>query len=472
MENNMELTKETHNTGKVSLQKEDGWQNVFTGVGLANRDKRENSEFYLETILTDGELSDLYRGEGIAKKIVDVPAKDMTRAGFSVDGDTNNDVEKYLNRIGLKKALKNALRWSRLYGGSVILMGIDDTTKGDGSKILTTPLKEESIQKIGFFRVYDRRQVTWNSSDIDEDATSSNFGLPKFYTITPVTEGITQQDFKVHYSRIIRFIGEELPETEARNQHSWGDSSLQSVYIRVRGFGGALISTESILDEFVMGVLTVNNLGDLIAGGREKEIVTRLNQIDMSKHILNTMLVDKEEEFTRLSATVNGIKDILEFLKDVLSAVSGIPQVKLFGEQAKGIGSQAAGNIRMYYDDISDMQQEYLKPQLERIISLLIKSADFIKIAKIPDTWQVKFNNLWQMSETDLATARHLVAKQDEIYLKNGVLTPEEVSISRFGAETYSFETKLIEKDRKSIKLPVTKVLNNGQPKNTSTIES
>jgi uncharacterized protein len=450
---------DTHNTGKVAL-KEDGWQNVLTGVGIAARDKHESSEFYLEETLDDTELSDLYRGEGVAKKIVDVPAKDMTRAGFSVDGDTNNDIEKYLNRLGLKKALKNALRWSRLFGGSVILMGIDDSSKGDGKKILVSPLKEDSIEKIGFFRVYDKRQVYWDSTDMDEDASSDNFGKPKFYTISPIVEGTKQESFKVHYSRIIRFIGEELPEEESRNQRGWGDSSLQSVYVRVRGFGGALIATESILDEFVMGVLTIKNLGDLIQSGREREIVTRLNQVDMSKHILNTMIVDKDEEFNRLSATVNGIKDILEFLKDCLSAVSGIPQVKLFGEQSKGIGSQASGNIRMYYDDISDMQQEYLKPQLERIISLLIKSTDFKKIVQIPDTWQVKFNNLWQMTETDLSTARHLTAKSDEIYVKNGILTPEEVSTSRFGAETYSFETKLIEKNRKNIVPPITKVPN------------
>ena len=447
MEQTSETKKDiidTHNTGKVSIkEKDDGWQNLMTGAGIAATHKAENSSFYLATQLTDEELSDLYRGEGIAKKIVDIPAKDMTRAGFSIDGDPNNSVSKYLNRIGLKQALKDALRWSRLYGGSIIVMGIDDGQTGDGIKVLASPLKEENIKKIGFFRVYDRRQLSWDTSDIDEDASSPNYGKPKVYTVSQRNERPEQNNFKVHYSRILRFIGEDLPQEESLNKRGWGDSVLQSVYTRVRGFAGALISTEAILDEFIIGILTINNLQDLIASGKEQLIVTRLHQIDMAKHILNTMLVDKEEEFTRISATVNGIKDILEFLKDCLSAVSGIPQVKLFGEQAKGIGSQAAGNIRMYYDDISDQQQEDLKPQLERIVTLLAKSTDFKAIFTLPDTWQLKFNSLWQMSETDIATSRHLVAKQDEIYIKNGVLIPEEVAKSRFGGETYSYETIL-----------------------------
>lgn len=460
------MENDTHNTGKVKILKKDGWQNLMTGAGLVATHKAENSNFYLETLLTDAEISDLYRGEGIAKKIVDIPAKDMTRAGFSIDGDPDNLVSKSLNRIGFKKAMKDALRWSRLYGGSLVVMGIDDGRKGDGKLILSSPLNEENIQKISFFRVYDKRQISWETTDIDEDASSTNYGKPKLYTVQPYNESTKDQGFKVHHSRVVRFIGEDLPETEAREKQGWGDSVLQSVYTRVRGFAGALISTEAILDEFIIGILTINNLQDLVSTEQgTTALQTRLNQIDMSKHILNTMLVDKEEEFTRLSATVNGIKDILEFLKDCLSAVSGIPQVKLFGEQSKGIGSTASGSIRLYYDDIADQQDEKLRSQEERIVSLLIKSSEFKAKKQVPDTWQLKFNSLWQMNETDLATARHLTAKQDEIYIKNGVLSPKEIAKSRFGSETYSFETVLGE-DGEEYHSKMTKKL--GETKNVS----
>jgi len=427
----------------------DGWQNLMVGLGARGTDKRENMDFVTSQILSRQELSDLWRGEGLAKKIVDIPAKDMVRAWFSIDGDTDNHIVKYLDKLRFRQAIKNGLRWSRLYGGSLVFIGIDDGQKYTGTRTLPA-VREDTIKKVGFFRVYDRHQVSWESTDIDEDPTSENYGKPKYYTITPSNESTKIGEFKTHYSRVLRFDGEDLPESESMKERGWGDSCLQAPYTRIRGFASSLIASESIIEEFTIGVLSIKGLGDLIAAGKEKQIQERLTQIDMAKHILNTMLVDEDEEFTRISATVNGIKDILEFLKDNVSSESGIPQVKLFGEQSKGLGSQSAGNIRMYYDDILDMQEEDLRPQLERATKLVVSSQDFKTAtkAKIKDTWHLKFNNLWQMSEDEIAKARNLQSQTDERYVKMGALTAEEVADSRYGSETYSFETKLDQKNK------------------------
>ena len=156
---------------------------------------------------------------------------------------------------------------ARLFGGSICMMGVDDGRRGDGRKILMSPLNEETIRSIGFFRVFDRRQLTWTTADLDDDPTSLNYGKPEYYTVMPRLEGFDMSTpFKVHYSRVLRFIGEELPEEEALKRRGWGDSSLQAVYTRLRGFAGALKATEDILDEFIVGILTIKNLQDLIAG--------------------------------------------------------------------------------------------------------------------------------------------------------------------------------------------------------------
>ena len=422
---------------------QDGWQNLMTGAGNALTDKGANTNFLLGTILTRGELAELYRGEGVSKKIVQVPVHDMTRAGFNIEGDSENSIIKALDKIQTRQAIKKALTWARLFGGSLLVMGINDAGRNSGKRAFEAPLNEGRIKSIDFFRVYDKSQVTWDTVDIDSNPSSENFGKPLLFKITPITEG-SAEEFKVHYTRCIRFIGEELPEREAAEVNWWGDSVLQACYTRLRGFGNALIATESILDEFIVGILTINNLQDLIADGQEDLITKRLQQIDMSKHILNTMLVDKDEEFTRISATVNGIKDILEFLKDVLSAVSGIPQMKLFGEQSKGLGGESGGNIRMYYDDISEAQTTELEPKLRRIISLLLKSSSFQGPESLGEDWTISFNSLWQASAKETAEARLSTAKADEVYMAYGALSPKEVAMSRFGGETYSTDTNLL----------------------------
>jgi len=197
----------------------------------------------------------------------------------------------------------------------------------------------------------------------------------------------------------------------------------------------------------IIGVMEINNLQQLIAAGQESALANRLQQIDQAKHIMNTILVDKEEKYERVTANVNGIKDLLEFLKDVLSSVSGIPKVKLFGEQSKGIGAGAVGNIRMYYDGISDQQDSDLRPHLEQLVSLLTQSKDFkSKYSKFPENWRLHFNELWKLTSKEIEEERLSTAKRDQIYLENGVLHPEEVAQSRFGGETYSTDTNLLDK--------------------------
>ena len=441
---------------KNFFMRSDGWANAVTGAGKAGFDSKVSTGFDRQELLSDTDLSNIYRGEGIGKRIVDIPAKDMVRAWFTIEGDAKNNIIKELDTIGIRQAFKQAIKWSRLYGGALIVMGIDDGQKPTARNFmnffsakrspLEFELKEDRIKTIGFFRVYTKDQITWNTDDLNKDASHPNFGKPNVYIITPVLEQASSQ-FKVHYTRTLRFIGEQLPEREAAQQRWWGDSILQSVFTRLRGFGDAMASTEKIIDEFIMGVMTIENLQDLIADGNEDLLQARLQQIDLAKHMLNTILVDVEEKYERTAAQVNGIKDILSFFKDVLSAVAGIPQIKLFGEQSKGLGSQAAGNIRLYYDDIAESQEETMRSPLHRVVSLLLQAEDFKeRAADIKPDWELKFKSLYQESNKEIAEARHLIGKSDVEYIKAKVLTPKEVADSRFGGETYSTDT-LLSKD-------------------------
>ncbi len=421
------------------LEKQDGWQNILTGAGLT-KDKLVNTKYSNITVLNEKTLSDIYRGDGLGTRIIDVPANDMLRGWISVEGDSDNITVKTLNKLKLRASFTKALKWSRLYGGSLIVMGIDDgRISGNGKNILALPIRENNIRKFLFFRVYDKRQVTWSDEDLDYDVSSMNYGQPKYFTINDRFG--TGVGYKVHYSRCLKFDGKPLPEDETRQNQGWGDSILQSVYERMQGFANALIATGAILDDFVIGILNIKGLSDLIANGRDEAVLKRLNMMDQSKHVLNTILLDEEETFQRLAAQVNGIKDILEFFKDTLSAYCGIPQIKLFGEQSKGLGAQAAGNIRLYYDDIAQDQEDYLRPHFDKVLGYLYKTEEFRNIKT--NEWTMEFNNIWQKDDKEESEIRLNMAKADDLYINNGTLSPATVAKSRFGNETYSVDTIL-----------------------------
>jgi len=413
-------------------EKRDGWGNIFTGMGNLNRDKKMSTVYGTCNRLSQQELTEIFRGDGLGNRIITVPVGDMLREWFTVTGDTGGEVNMRLDELSAKTIFDEALMWDRLYGGSVILMFIDDGQE------LDQPVNEEQIIDVMGFQVYERYYVTWSTSDLYQNRIDPNYGNPEFYNVMNISTGVT---FRVHESRVMRFNGELVPVLSRQENQGWGDSVIIKIYDRLRGLAEGYDGLEHIVTDFVTNILKVKNLDSLMAtaGGTEK-VINRLQMIDMTRHIMNTMILDDGEVLERIvSAGATGVADILIHLIDVLVAVSGIPKVKLFGEQSQGLGSEASGNIRMYYDEIASMQLKKLQKPLEKLVRYIIKSKNMDEEI---DDWTIEFNPLWQPSESEEANTKKIIAETDNIYYNMGL--PEQLI----------FATRFTEAATASIKVP------------------
>ena len=121
----------------------DGLENVVAGLGT-DRDKRSYSVWADPRVLVRQELEAMYRGSWLAKKIINAVADDMTREWLHVifDDDTEESqfgVEQAEKRFAIKSKVNEALKWARLFGGSMIIIGTRD-------KNLAKPLEVKSIR--------------------------------------------------------------------------------------------------------------------------------------------------------------------------------------------------------------------------------------------------------------------------------------------------------------------------------------
>lgn len=70
----------------------------------------------------------MYRGSWLPKRIIDMPSEDMTRAWYTFTAEFPPEDLDALRRLearhSVKQELTDAIRWARLYGGSVALMVI------------------------------------------------------------------------------------------------------------------------------------------------------------------------------------------------------------------------------------------------------------------------------------------------------------------------------------------------------------
>jgi len=413
----------------------DGWDVFHAGMAKAN--KINSVTFGSNLRLGREDITALYRYGGFARKIVDLPAFEMTRQWIRVDGDEKGLTLKRMEELGARNIFRDALRWADMFGGSLIVMILDD------GRLLDQPLETENLRDIVDLRVYDRHQVTWTAADVDEDLLSKNYGKPAIYTISPYTSGVIGAQFRVHHTRVLRFEGADLPNVERVRNDGWGDTVYHSLYEELRNLGIVNNSTAGIVQDFIQTIIQIDNLAELIASGQEELVKKRLNLIDLGRNIMKTILLDKEESYEKKASSVAGLGDLIDRAMIMLSGAGGIPVTKLFGRSPAGLSATGESDTRNFYDDMKGKQEDKLLPPLEYFVELIMLSRDGPFKGQEPADWKIVFNPLWQMTDTETATWRKTVAETDKIYIENNVIDPTEVALSRFGGDRYSAETTL-----------------------------
>ena len=104
----------------------DSLYNFVNGLGTA-KDSRTANE-YSFTELDRVQLETAYRSDWIARRVVDAPADDAMREWREWQAE-QSQIEKIENeekRLDLKRKMRKALRQSRLYGGSALVLGTMD----------------------------------------------------------------------------------------------------------------------------------------------------------------------------------------------------------------------------------------------------------------------------------------------------------------------------------------------------------
>ena len=199
---------------RTSEVRADGWMNVLTGLGICGRDKKMNGRFVMTKIFDRAELDMMYRSDGLLRRIIDMFSEEMTRQGFEIEGDTNGDITAQLKMMRANQHITNLIKWARLYGGAISIIGIDDGLP------LDQPVDEPSIRSVQWLRTFDRYQAWSRDGTFESDLNSPNYGFPNVYT---VNDNRTGAIFYVHYTRVLRMDWNILPPRWQNFNQGWGD---------------------------------------------------------------------------------------------------------------------------------------------------------------------------------------------------------------------------------------------------------
>jgi phage-related protein (TIGR01555 family) len=420
-------------TQQLSLFKGDGWRNVFAGLS-GSSDKTQQTYFGDFVILDDAELSRIWLGEGLSKKIVSAPADDMTKNWIDITGDDDGKIEAELNRLNAQSKINEALKWMRLYRGAVVVMGIKDGGE------LTDPINLNRLAGknggIQWLKVFSASRVLNTQLDIVTDPNSPYFEDLDTIKLQKLSGGMLE----VHRSRCLVFKGEPVPDTNVTglnfNYQYWGTSALQAAFEAIRNFGSVSQSVANLMLEFVIGKYTISNLAELLAENNTAALYTRMEIINKSKSIINGVMMAENEKYERDTANVSGIDAIIDRFMMMLSAVVEIPVTRLFGRSPAGENATGESDLRNYYDFVTARQESQLRDPLQYLVMLVGLSLGMKEAF-------ISFNSVWEPTLEELIEMRKKQAETDQIYIQNAVVTPDEIRESRFGGKEYSFETEV-----------------------------
>ncbi len=357
-----------------------------------------------------------YRGSWLMRKIVDIPAIDMTRAWRSWQAESA-DIEKIEaeeKRLQLKAKCKRALILARLWGGGAIVIGV----KNQGSD-LKTELNPEAVSTGGlaYVHVFAKSQIVASGRMI-VDPESPWFGHPENYTLTP--QGGTQVE--LHPSRVVAFVGQPAPEgSMMQADWFWGDPLYQSLMTAIQNADLSLDSFAALISDAKNDIIKIPDLMTNIASSEyEDRLRQRLAVANSTKSIWRALLLDGEEEWEQRQITWTGIPEIMGTYLQVVAGAADIPVTRMLGQSPKGLQSTGEGEEKDYHAMIEARQDELLTPALDRIDQFLIRSA----LGSVPsDVWW-RFNPLTRLTPKEAAEVENKRALTIKTYSDTGLIEP------------------------------------------------
>lgn len=424
-----------HMAGMTRSERRDAWKNILTAVGTA-RDKREAGEFDLDPVSYQ-EAYDLWRGDDIAKRIIEALPKDGLRRGFDVKFDDKDQAEKSeraLKNLGFARKFVLAGQTERAYGGAAIYPVINDSNSD-----LANPFDEESAQMPIGMRLYEPRELYPVS--YYEAPTDAKWGEVEIWRIQPIYSRAGAPDpTEIHESRLIIFPGIRVSRAQPSGcAQGWGDSVLTVVRNVLRDYNLSWGAAILLLQEIKVGIFKMNKLGDLIEADKDDVVADRMMQVDLGKSIANSITIDKEDDYEIVTTPLTGASDILSKFEVRMGAAADMPVTKLLGQSPAGMNATGESDITIWDDNVMGWQDEHM-PQMEQGVRFVLLANDGPTGGKEPENWSAEFRPLRTPTPKEQADLRYTVAQTDEIYYNMHGVSSDDVMRSHFGGDAYSPE--------------------------------
>ncbi len=369
-------------------------------------------------------LTAAYRESWLAMRIIDTPSEDVTRSWYTLtchmDEEDINDLKRLEARHSVKRELTDAIRWARLYGGSLAVIVI----RGE-ENCLDQPLDLDALPPDCFrgLLVIDRAEGVSPSLELVSDLDDPDFGLPMYYTVDLDLE--EARSVRIHHSRVLRFVSRELPRNEMILENFWGPSELEHIWDELQKRSATSANIAQLIFQANVTTLKMSDFGESMALGTDTAKQAILDMIAQENRIRTSyglQLLSKDDSMENHSYSFSGLSDVYEcFMMDMAGACE-IPATKLFGRSPQGFQSTGESDMRNYYEMIAGLQERLLRPALDKLLPVMAISC----WGFLPDDLGFIFNPLTTESPDTMAELANKLSLPVIEAFKAGLISRED----------------------------------------------
>ncbi len=425
----------------------DGFSNHFANSGIDSPLMAGGR--FVRSYHSNEDLTTTYLENWAARRIIDMPAEDMTRKWYSLatalPENAMDDIYRLEAKHSVRQEITNAIRWSRLYGGSIALIAL----RGE-EDILDTPLDKEMLLP-GCFQgllVLDPTQGFEPSTELVTDLEDPDYGTPMYYTIELEIEETSQSDgysnmvwkgpgaetvepleyaqdeatsnppihcrIKIHHSRLLVFTGREVPFAEKERENYLGTSELKHIWDILMEFTNTITNIGLMLFRTNITTLQSDDLMEKLCLGtteNREQVFAALHGENLFETSFGIRLLGSGDKMENMTYDFAGVPEILDRLMMILAGAAEIPETRLFGRSPQGMNATGEADLQHYYDMINQLQERMLRPALEKLLPILTISCWGFE----PEDMRIVFNPIRTLSAEQ---KMKLAAEHTDLVLK------------------------------------------------------
>lgn len=379
----------------------DAFSNPAARIGFGTLDLLQATEYPMTRMTQNYQLlTSLYRDNWIVQNIVATIPNDIVRKWYeiksSIAPEYLDQMAKLERKTQLRKKLLLGMYWGRLYGGAVgviLIKGHDD---------MSQPLDLDMVMPGSFLglQILDRWTGVYPDGELVTDPSDVDFGLPAYYTIRDEASG--QMVARVHHSRVVRFIGRELPWMEQVTELYWGESEIEAIYNEVVKRDNVSGNIAALTFRANVNYMESEGLDQLL-GTANTEMQRRFWNVMQAQAIMEnnfgTRVINKGDAIHNTQYTFTGLPDVYDRVMMDVAGAARTPVTKLFGRSPAGLNATGEADLQNYYDYIDGLRETEFRAVIERLLPVMALSA----WGMITDDLSIDFPPMWTPDAKEIA---------------------------------------------------------------------